>query len=342
MKTNHIFAPVLALGLMMASCSDDDVKTVEFANPYSNPLTTYSAADPTVWYDGNTFYLFATNTTKIKTSTDLITWQDGNNMFSKKPTFVTESGAAVWAPDIEKVGDKYILYFAMSAMGKPATAGIGIASAPTPAGPFTLDISVDGKGKLFTSDEIGVRNSIDPAYYDDNGTKYLVWGSFNGLYAIRLTDDGTRPYPDLATAKAEKVMVAGNAFEAPHIHKHGEYYYMFASVGSCCNSMLSTYMTVVGRSTSVLGPYVDKNGVSMVDNGFEVVIRGNDKFVGPGHNSQLFTDNDGRDWILYHSYFRDKPSGGRYLMLDEIVWVDGWPQLATNSGPSSVYRRPSF
>ncbi len=72
-------------------------------------------------------------------------------MFATKPTFVTESGAAVWAPDIEKVGDKYILYFChVCHGGKPATAGIG-ASADSPEGPFTLDISVDGKGKLFTS-----------------------------------------------------------------------------------------------------------------------------------------------------------------------------------------------
>ena len=68
----------------------------------------------------------------------------------------------------------------MSAMGKPATAGIGIASADSPEGPFTLDISVDGKGKLFTSSEIDVRNSIDPCYFEDNGQKWLVWGSFNG------------------------------------------------------------------------------------------------------------------------------------------------------------------
>lgn len=73
---------------------------------------------------------------------------------------------------IEKVGDKYILYFAMSAMGKPATAGIGIASADSPEGPFTLDTSVDGKGKLFTSSEIDVRNSIDPCYFEDNGQKW--------------------------------------------------------------------------------------------------------------------------------------------------------------------------
>ena len=297
------------------ACSDD-------ANPYSNPLTDYSAADPTIHYDGNHFYLFATNTSKIRVSDDLIEWRDGNKMFTKKPSFNTDKGAAVWAPDIEKVGDKYILYYAMSAMGGPANAGIGIASADTPEGPFSLDCSVDGKGKLFTSKEIDVRNSIDPAYYDDGDKKYLAWGSFNGLWMIQLTDDGLRPYPDLATAKANKIKIAGKAFEAPHIHKHGDYYYLFASVGSCCNAMLS-------------------NGKSMVDDAFEVVIRGNDRFVGPGHNSQLLTDKDGRDWIRYHSYCRDNTSGGRYLMLDEIVWEDGWPRLA-KYGPSSTYERPNF
>ncbi len=340
---NSKYLLLLALGIgALTSCSDDNEKTTSLSgNTYSNPLTSYSAADPSVWKEGNQFYMFATNTSVIRKSTDLINWTDGGKMFEKKPTFVTDAGAAVWAPDIEKVGDKYILYFAMSAMGKPATAGIGIATAPSPEGPFSLEESVDGKGKLFTSSEIDVRNSIDPCYYDDNGQKWLVWGSFNGLWAVKLTDDGLRVSPDLATAKKEKIMVAGNAFEAPHIHKRGEYYYLFASVGSCCNSMLSTYMTVVGRSTSVTGPYVNKEGVSMVDNGYEVVIRGNEYFVGPGHNSQLVTDSNGKDWLLYHSYCRDTPSGGRYLMLDQIVWVDGWPELVQN-GPSKLAEAPVF
>lgn len=96
---------------------------------------------------------------------------------------------------------------------------------------------------------------------------------------MKLNEDGTRVYPDIATAKKERVQVAGTAFEAPYIHKRGDYYYMFASVGSCCNSMLSTYTTVVGRSTSFLGPYVNKNGESMLDNKYEVLIRANDRFV---------------------------------------------------------------
>ena len=151
MRSKYILF-ALALTGALASCSDDDNKgTANYKNPYSNPLTDYSAADPTVWKENDhSFYVYATNTSVIRKSEDLIHWTDGGKMFATKPTFVTESGAAVWAPDIEKVGDKYILYFAMSAMGKPATAGIGIASADSPEGPFTLDISVYGKVKLFT------------------------------------------------------------------------------------------------------------------------------------------------------------------------------------------------
>ena len=188
MKNKHILFAWAIVGAL-ASCSSDDNKEPVYNNLYSNPLTNYSAADPTVWKENDhSFYIYTTNTSVIRKSTDLIHWTDGGKMFEKKPSFVKESGAAVWAPDIEKIGDKYILYYAMSAMGKPASAGIGIASADSPEGPFSLDVSVDGNGKLFTSSEINVRNSIDPCFFEDNGQKWLVWGSFNGLYAVKLNE----------------------------------------------------------------------------------------------------------------------------------------------------------
>ena len=48
------------------------------------------------------------------------------------------------------------------------TCGIGCAVADSPAGPFT------NQGKLFRSNEIGVQNSIDPFYIEENGEKYLL------------------------------------------------------------------------------------------------------------------------------------------------------------------------
>lgn len=38
----------------------------------------------------------------------------------------------------------------------------------------------------------------------------------------------------------------------------------FASVGSCCDGLNSTYRAVVGRSKDLLGPYVDDKGGDML------------------------------------------------------------------------------
>lgn len=206
------------------------------------------------------------------------------------------------------------------------TCGIGVAVADRPEGPFT-----DAK-MLFRSTGqggIGVQNSIDPCYVEDEGHKYLFWGSFNGIYGIELSDDGLSVKPG-----AGKRKVAGNWFEATYIHKKDGYYYLFASIGSCCNGANSTYETVVGRSKSLFGPYVNKNGETMLNNKFEYFIRSNSNFVGNGHNSRIVTDDAGIEWVLYHGYDRKDPHG-RKLFLDEVKWTsDGWPFISGNS-PSS-------
>ena len=85
----------LALTGALASCSDDDNNNQKlvYNNPYSNPLTDYSAADPTVWKENDhSFYVYATNTSVVRKSIDLIHWTEGGKMFEKKPSFVTEKG----------------------------------------------------------------------------------------------------------------------------------------------------------------------------------------------------------------------------------------------------------
>jgi len=69
----------------------------------------------------------------------------------------------LWAPDINKIGDKYVLYYSMSVWGGELTCGIGCATADKPEGPFT------DHGKMFRSNEINVQNSIDPFYIEMEG-----------------------------------------------------------------------------------------------------------------------------------------------------------------------------
>lgn len=303
------------------------------ADKYSNPVIDYSLPDPSIikGEDGY-FYLYATEDIRnlpIHRSKDLVNWEFVGTAFTDatRPDFEPEGG--IWAPDINKIGDKYVLYYCMSVWGGEWTCGIGCAVSDRPEGPFK------DCGMMFRSNGIKVQNSIDPFYIEDNGHKYLFWGSFRGIYAIELSEDGLS-----LKSGSSPVQIAGTAYEGTYIHKRGGYYYMFASIGSCCEGLKSTYTTVVGRSTSLFGPYLDKKGQSMMDNHHEILIHKNDSFVGTGHNSEIVSDNAGTDWLFYHAVSVANPDG-RVLMLDKIDWIDGWPSVEGNS-PSVKSEKPRF
>lgn len=300
---------------------------------YHNPVIDESLPDPTVIRaDDGSFWLYATeniHNLPIYRSTNLVDWSFQGTAFtdSTRPDFVPDGG--IWAPDINQINGKYVLYYSMSTWGGEWTCGIGVATADAPQGPFK------DHGMLFRSNEIGVRNCIDPFYIEDGGKKYLFFGSFHGIYAVELSDDGltlkenTRP-----------LRVAGDAYEGTYICKKGKYYYLFASIGSCCEGLKSTYTTVVGRSESLMGPYWNKEGRSMLDNQHEILIKASNHFVGTGHNSEIVTDKKGQDWLFYHAVKVSDPEG-RVLMLDRVQWKNGWPEVE-NGVPSDSHDKPVF
>ncbi|MBM6806977.1 family 43 glycosylhydrolase [Bacteroides caecicola] len=300
-------------------------------NTYTNPVVDYSLPDPSVIKgDDGYYYLYATEDIRnlpIHRSKDLVNWELVGTAFTDetRPDFEPKGG--LWAPDINKIGDKYVLYYSMSVWGGEWTCGIGCAVADTPAGKFK------DCGMMFRSNGINVQNSIDPFYIEDGGKKYLFWGSFHGIYGIELSDDGLK-----VKEGAKPVQVAGDAYEGTYIHKRDGYYYLFASIGRCCEGIKSTYTTVVGRSDKLFGPYLDKQGRSMSDNHHEILIQKNESFVGTGHNSEIVTDKAGDDWMFYHAVKVSDPDG-RVLMLDKIVWEEDWPSVKTNS-PSLESEKP--
>lgn len=324
---------------VVCSCSGDkDEPGTPTPTPkettYANPVYPYSMPDPSIikGRDGY-FYIYATEDTRntpICRSKDLVTWTFVGTAFTDdtRPTFEPKGG--LWAPDINYINDQYVMYYSMSVWGGGSTCGIGVATAARPGGPFK------DNGKLFRSNEIGVHNSIDPFYIEDGGKKYLFWGSFYGIYAIELTEDGLG-----LKYGAEKVQIAGTAFEAVYIHKKDNYYYMFASIGSCCEGQKSTYKLVVGRSTSLFGPYTNKAGKNMLENGYDIAINSNEHFVGNGHCSEIVQDDAGNDWILYHGIHNVESPNGRVLLLDQVKWENGWPVINDGS-PSASADRPYF
>ena len=285
---------------------------------YTNPIIRQDAPDPSmIKGDNGWYYLYATGE-RIYRSLDMVRWEYVRNVFDGKPRPSFVDVNSYWAPCITKQGNLYVLYFALSVWDGIDTAGIGVATASTPEGPFDIQ---NGDGKLFVSGEVGVKNSIDPFYIEEGGAKYIIWGSFYGIYGIELNSDGlsVKDYRN-------KFLLAGTYFEASYIYKRGGYYYLFASIGSCCEGDSSTYQTVVGRSTSFTGPYYSQNGGRMIDNSFDVILSGSSAFAGTGHNARIMEDKGGRTWMAYHAYIRGQSNIGRTVCIDELKWTnEGWP-----------------
>ena len=293
---------------------------------YQNPIIDQSAADPTVILanDGY-FYLYATGgNVPVYRSKDLVEWKYIGSAFTAqtRPNWEPMKGRAIWAPEIRYIKDKYVLYYSWAIWGKQDECHIGVATADSPEGPF-----ID-HGCLINGKEIGVRNSIDQFYIEENGKKYMFWGSFNGIYATELTDDGLAVKRKTDGTPVLLKKVCGAKFEATNIYKRGDYFYLFASVGSCCDGLNSTYRAVVGRSKDLLGPYVDDKGGDMLQNNFKLVVNKNNVWVGPGHNSILIKDDEGTEWVVYHSYKVDAIDDGRVVLLDRLRWDEnGWPYI---------------
>lgn len=312
-----------------------------------NPVIAGSYADPTAIRVGNEMYVYVTGTrVRGYRSSDLINWRSigpPSEVFTIKPAFTADANqndVGMWAPDINYFDGKYVMYYSLSAWGGGANSGIGVAVSNQPQGPFVHPTG-NTNGKLFVSSEIGVHNSIDPCFYEENGKRYLFWGSFFGMYMTELTSDGMA-IKDMSA----KTKVAGDSFEGAYVHKRGNYYYLFASAGTCCEALTSTYRVVVGRSTNLAGPYVNRNGVDMKDFNARynsiptynpIVLQGNQTFVGPGHNARIITDKNGVDWMLYHAYENvNNVVGSRNLMLGKVNWdSDGWP-IVDNGTPSAI------
>ena len=135
--------------------------------------------------------------------------------------------------------------------------------------------------------------------------------------------------------------------EGVYVHKRGKYYYLFASEGSCCEGSGSTYHVIVGRSKSPLGPFVSRSGMSMIagDDGVydEVILSGDTAkiFCGPGHDSEIVTDDKGHDWMAYHAYWAGNDYKGRCMNLERVYWKKGWPYFE-GGVPSSPALAPTF
>jgi arabinan endo-1,5-alpha-L-arabinosidase len=313
-------------------------------NPAPLNITNIGAHDPVIIKQAGTYHVFHTGRgIPMLSSPDLINWKADDRVFAANPAWIARevpTATDIWAPDISFRDGKYWLYYAVSTFGTNLSA-IGLATNAT-LDRASSNYRWEDQGMVIKSetapyDQPGAYNCIDPNYVmDAQGRSWLCFGSFWSGHKIFELDPKTGKAlggtPKLHHIAGRPTSDGGNfdRIEAPFIIHRSGWYYQFASYDSCCKGVDSSYYMVIGRSRSILGPYVDSKGRKMTDGYGDVVLQadreGKERWRGPGHNGYLQNDN-GRDYIVYHAY--DAQDNGRSkLRIAPVVWsAAGWPRI---------------
>lgn len=304
--------------------------------PYVNPVIKHNCPDPSVIDDrARTGYFYAYSTQSmvpgkgyavmpVYRSKDMVNWEFVCDGFAgKSPDWCPEG--RLWAPDINYVDGRYVLYYAMGVWGDLVKSSSGVAVSDSPCGPF------EDKGMIVSYANTGVLNCIDPFFIEDCGKKYLFWGSLgrgSGIWAAELSDDGL----SLREGAAPQ-FIGGTNMEGTYILKHNGYFFIFTSQGTCCAGEKSTYHVLVARSKDIFGPYMSPDGEYLIYNKYNYTLlsKGVDNmFVGTGHNSEILVDDAGQMWMYYHAFWKANDYHGRCMLMDKIEWdASGWPFIAT-------------
>jgi len=261
----------------------------------------------------------------------------------------------LWAPSLLYSSGAYYQYYAVPY--EPSTgaeAVIGLATSTTPYGPWTdqgyvITSWTQATSSVPSSNPWGfvastTWNAIDPApFVDADGNWWLVFGSWeDGIRVMQLqspataTSNATVGYPVSSNSSTwTKVAYRAAGEEGPFIYPYvvngTQYYYYFAPINVCCNGTASTYRTIVGRSTSPNGPYVDRGGIPLTSGGGTILVSSHDNIYGPGGGS-VFTDtgSDGsksQPTFVYH-YYDGNANGAPKLGISRLGFTsDGWPYL---------------
>jgi len=361
---------LLALLLALAGCTQlQDTPLVsagESSNTYRNPLEpripedapgdgiVESCADPTVIYgqEGEgAWYMYCTTDPlndedkgangsfnfrliPMFKSSDLVNWTYEGEAFAARPAYAT-STAGIWAPEIQYYSQtgEYHLYYVVTDTALPGGgSAIGVATSDTPLGPWTHQNTPVVEPHPADCCPGSRRWVFDPEVLQTDGEDYIYYGSYFGGVSVReLAEDGFSSDPG-----TQEAVTIANRYEGPEVVFKDGYYYLFVSATDCCRGPLTGYSVFAGRSRSPTGPFVDREGVSLLEGrvgGTPVLSMNGNRWVGLGHNT-VFEDFSGQWWTIYHAVDRFDPyfEGAvgftkRPALLDALDWVDGWPTV---------------
>ncbi len=328
----------------------DDPARGDFV-PVHDPSITKRPDGTYIVYSTDLPFLNAKQSLAQRCSTDLVNWQACGYVFPAPPAWVEAQypGAeGLWAPDISYFGALYRMYYAVSSLGAQHSA-IGFATNAT------LDTKdpryhwQDG-GPVLQSKAGDDFNAIDPNVFVEpasgggQGHVWLTYGSFwGGIFQQELDPATGKPIPGGKRYHlAQQPATLNGALEGAAIVAHNGWYYLFASVGVCCDIPIEqdTYQQIVGRSRSVHGPFVDENGAPMLKGAGTVLLTSDANWLAPGGGS-LWQNPDGSETLLaFHALHRPE-NGALDLWVERVAWHNDWPVLVPVSDGATAAAVPA-
>jgi arabinan endo-1,5-alpha-L-arabinosidase len=288
------------------------------------------AHDPTLVECGGKYYRYGSGLgIAMAVSTDLAEWRQLGAVFERIPPWTRASvpgSTDFWAPEVVKTGERYLLYYSVSTFGSNRSA-IGLASNAT-LDPSNPAYEWKDEGPVIESRPSDDFNAIDPCVaFDAAGIPWLAFGSFwSGIKLVRLDGKtGKLAEPGAAPLSIARRPESPDAIEGAYILPRRGKYYLFVSFDFCCRGSRSSYNIRFGRSDSIAGPYLDRDGKPMLEGGGSLLRESGSRYKGPGHNSILVVGET--SYLVYHAY--DSQSGGiARLRIEPLQWdAELWPYV---------------
>lgn len=311
--------------------------------PLFVPVYRTNFPDPFILPHGGEYLAYSTNSENVNlpmaVSRDLVSWGPVNDPARPgKPldampvlaSWVKEG--RTWAPEVIKVGERYLLYYTAH-YGRKDLQCLGVAAASDPRGPF-----VDTSAEPFVCQE-ALGGTIDAhpfrdadgqlyLYYknDGNNPKYLKPAQ---IWAQRLSPDGLKLVGQAVPLVKNDVHWEWRVVEAPTMIRHAEGYTLLFSAnhyGWEADQRLSNYGTGYATCEGPLGPCTDAPDNPWLHSFND---RKSGCVSGPGHPA-IFKARD-QPMIAFHAWAATagcrKLRDERYLYVAPFGWGDGKPQI---------------
>ena len=248
MKFKSLAAAVLAL---LSLCVSGRALAQLAGEPYIH--------DPsTVILDDGKYYTFGTGGGGL-ISDDGYTWHTG----------AVRTGGGV-APDVIKLGDRYYVAYAVGGGGMSGGHASNVKIMWTKTlDPKSPDFGYHDVGIVASSNGVEDCDAIDPAFLYAKGHLWLSYGTYFGY--IRIVELDPKTGKRIPGNKPVNVAID---MEATDMMYRDGWYYLLGTHGTCCDGPNSSYNIRVGRSRSVLGPYVDNMGIPLLKGGGKLVAAG--------------------------------------------------------------------